>query len=111
MAVVANCIALSACGNLSVGACNSLYEDEFYLIYYQIMKATVTQLLREFPRIRRAAMRGDRVVIETRSGNLVLIREVVEDEPIFGCLKSMATDNGLAAHEHVFAATDWDRAR
>jgi hypothetical protein len=46
-----------------------------FLIIYQIMRTTVTQLLREVPKVRRAAMRGDRVIISTRQGNLVLTKE------------------------------------
>jgi hypothetical protein len=74
------------------------------------VKTTVTELLRDFPKIRRAAMRGDRVVIKTRSGNLVLTLEANAAEPLFGCLENMATDLGLEPSFRVFSDHEWDPA-
>jgi len=39
------------------------------------MQTDVRTLLREFPKVRRAALAGERVVIRTREGNLVLSAE------------------------------------
>ena len=39
------------------------------------MQTNVSTLLREFPKVRQAAMRGERVVIKTREGNLILSAE------------------------------------
>ena len=39
------------------------------------MQTNVSTLLREFPRVRQAAMRGESVIIKTREGNLVLSAE------------------------------------
>lgn len=39
------------------------------------MQTNVSTLLREFPKVRQAAMRGERVIIKTREGNLVLSSE------------------------------------
>ena len=36
------------------------------------METTVTELLREFPRVRRAALAGETVIIKSREGNLRL---------------------------------------
>lgn len=36
------------------------------------MKTNVSTLLREFPKVRQAAMRGEEVIIVTREGNLRL---------------------------------------
>jgi len=48
------------------------------------MHTTVSTLLREFPKVRRAALRGERVVIQTREGNLVLTAEVPNGSQILG---------------------------
>jgi hypothetical protein len=72
-----------------------------------MMVTTVTELLRSFPKVRRAAMRGERVVIKTRSGNLVLSLEEKPQSPLWGGLKHLAEDNGLRAEEHVFSAEEW----
>ncbi len=51
------------------------------------MQTNVSTLLREFPKVRRAALRGERVVIETREGNLLLTAENPPGQPILGALK------------------------
>ncbi len=71
------------------------------------MNTTVTTLLREFPKVRRAAMRGERVVVKTRAGNLILTRETNPETPLFGCLSDMATDNGIEANEFAIAVRAW----
>ena len=54
-------------------------------------------LLREFPRVKRAALNGERVVIETRQGNLLLIAEPVSGKTLLGCMRGRAGDYGLQA--------------
>lgn len=51
------------------------------------MQTNVSTLLREFPKIRRAAFRGERVVIRTREGNLILTTETPPGSSILGALK------------------------
>ncbi len=51
------------------------------------MRTNVSTLLREFPRVRRAALAGETVIIETREGNLVLTEEVVEKQPAYGSMR------------------------
>ena len=51
------------------------------------MRTNVSTLLREFPRVRRAALAGETVIIETREGNLVLTAEARESEPVFGSMR------------------------
>lgn len=48
------------------------------------MQASVSTLLREFPKVRRAALRGERVVIATREGNLILTAENSPEASILG---------------------------
>ncbi|MFZ4775288.1 MAG: hypothetical protein ACOYM3_08005 [Terrimicrobiaceae bacterium] len=48
------------------------------------MQTNVSTLLRDFPRVRRAAMRGERVIIKTREGNLVLEAEKPKVNQLLG---------------------------
>lgn len=43
-------------------------------------------MLREFPKIRRAAMAGEDVIVQTREGNLRITAEKPETSSILGCL-------------------------
>ena len=48
------------------------------------MKTNVSILLREFPKIRRAAFAGEEVVVVTRDGNLRITAEPPSGESILG---------------------------
>ena len=63
------------------------------------MKTNVTPLLRDFPKVRRAAFAGEEVIIETREGDLRLTAVPRTGESILGCLKG----------EITFAADDLDQ--
>ena len=63
------------------------------------MKTNVTTLLRDFPKVRRAAFAGEEVIIETREGDLRLTAVPRTGESILGCLKG----------EITFAADDLDQ--
>jgi hypothetical protein len=51
------------------------------------MRTNVSTLLREFPRVRRAALAGEEVIIETREGDLLLTAYVAEDVPRYGSMR------------------------
>jgi hypothetical protein len=51
------------------------------------MQTNVSTLLREFPKVKCAALRGERVVIKTREGNLVLSAEPPLDRNFLGSMK------------------------
>lgn len=51
------------------------------------METTVSTLLREFPKVRRAALSGETVIIKTREGNLRLSKDEASSRPVLGCLK------------------------
>jgi len=51
------------------------------------MKTNVSTLLREFPRIRQAAMAGEEVIVVTREGNLRITAEPPSGETILGSAK------------------------
>lgn len=48
------------------------------------MKTNVSTLLREFPKVRRAALAGEEVIIVTREGNLLLTAQPPGGESILG---------------------------
>jgi hypothetical protein len=51
------------------------------------MQINVSTLLRDFPKVRQAAARGERVIISTREGNLLLCAEHPPAQSILGGLK------------------------
>lgn len=51
-----------------------------------LMKTSVTTLLREFPKVRRAVLGGETVIVETREGNLRITADHGEEPPLLGCL-------------------------
>ena len=53
------------------------------------MNATVTELLREFPRLRRAAMAGERIVIKSREGDLLLTRDSKQPASLVGAMRGL----------------------
>lgn len=72
------------------------------------MKTNVTTLLREFPKIRRAALSGERVVIETREGNLVLEAERPKGNRLLGKWKgAVRTAKGADLTKPTTEESEW----
>jgi hypothetical protein len=61
------------------------------------MESTVTELLRDFPRLRRAVFAGETVIIKSREGNMRLTLETPAPGSLIGCMKGLltATDDGI----------------
>jgi len=55
------------------------------------VKTNVSTLLRDFPKVRKAAFAGEEVIIVTRDGNLRLTAEPTSGESILGSLKGEIT--------------------
>jgi hypothetical protein len=53
------------------------------------MQSTVTELLRDFPRVRRAVLSGEDVIIKSREGNFRLTLDTPTAESLVGCLKGL----------------------
>ena len=72
------------------------------------MRTNVSTRLREFPKVRQAAMAGEEVIIVTREGNLRLTAEPVSGESILGSLKGRLrfTDNRL--DEPTLPESEWN---
>jgi hypothetical protein len=61
------------------------------------MESTVTELLREFPRVKRAVLSGETVIIKTRDGNFRLTLDSPATGGSLGCMKGLAirSDNNI----------------
>lgn len=71
------------------------------------MQTNVSELLRNFPKIRRAALAGERVVIRTREGNLVLTAEKPAGNSLFGILKSTIDSRRMNEADSGADDEDW----
>jgi hypothetical protein len=72
------------------------------------MQTNVSELLRNFPKIRRAALAGERVVIHTREGDLVLTAKKPAGSAMFGCLATTIESRGLSESDSGAADSDWE---
>lgn len=72
------------------------------------MRTNVSTLLREFPKVRRAALAGEEVIIETREGNLVLRAEVAENTPVYGSMASQIVESADDIDGPTLQDTEWD---
>jgi hypothetical protein len=50
------------------------------------MKTNVSTLLREFPKVRQAALRGETVIVKTREGDLRITADRTAGAGLLGCL-------------------------
>ncbi len=70
------------------GATNVLKSDKISVMCL-LMETTVTELLREFPRVRRAALSGETVIIKSREGNLRLSLDAPATGSLIGCMRGL----------------------
>ncbi|MGJ8641277.1 MAG: hypothetical protein ACSHYA_17940 [Opitutaceae bacterium] len=72
------------------------------------MRTNVSTLLREFPKVRRAALAGEDVIIETREGNLRLTADIPEGGSIIGSMKGRfgITDDSITSP--TTTENDWN---
>jgi hypothetical protein len=71
------------------------------------MRSTVTELLRNFPKIRRAVLAGERVVIDTRDGELVLTANKPAAGGLFGALHLAIDSKELTEQDSGANTADW----
>lgn len=71
------------------------------------MDTNVTTLLREFPKVRQAALRGETVIIRSREGDFQfsLLRQA--GAPLVGCLKSRIVDMDDELDRPTCDLEDW----
>lgn len=72
------------------------------------MRTNVSTLLREFPRVRRAALAGETVIIETREGNLVLTAEIAEEEPVYGSMRDRVKGSADDIDRPTLPDVEWE---
>lgn len=71
------------------------------------MKTNVSTLLREFPKVRQAAMAGEEVIIVTREGNLRLTAEPRSGESILGSRKGLIRFADERLDEPTLPESEW----
>lgn len=72
------------------------------------MIANVSTLLREFPKIRRAALSGETVIIQTREGDLQITAHQEDPKPILGALQGMLRFSPDDLDKPTLEAEEWD---
>ncbi len=72
------------------------------------MKTNVSTLLREFPKVRRAALAGEEVIIVTREGNLLLTAQPPSGRSILGSAKGEIHFADEKIDEPTLAESEWN---
>jgi len=72
------------------------------------METNVSTLLREFPKVRRAAMAGETVIIKTREGNLRLVADRPSTGSIVGCMKNAVVHSSDDIDRPTSPIDEWD---
>jgi len=72
-----------------------------------LMEATVTELLRTFPRLRRAAFAGQRVIIKSRNGDLQLMRDTTKPTSLIGALQGQIVHSADDIDRPTTSDADW----
>ena len=72
------------------------------------MRTNVSTLLRDFPKVRKAAFAGEEVIIVTRDGNLRLTAEPPSGESILGSLKGEITFADDDLDQPTTSESEWN---
>lgn len=72
-----------------------------------VVEATVTELLREFPRLRRAALAGEKIVIRSREGDLQLMRDTSQPASLVGAMRGQLASSADDIDQPATKASDW----
>jgi hypothetical protein len=71
------------------------------------METNVSTLLREFPKIRRAALSGERVIVHTREGDLCITAREIKLKPLLGSLKGLVRETIDELDQPTTSSQDW----
>ncbi|TVR55626.1 MAG: hypothetical protein EA426_14820 [Spirochaetaceae bacterium] len=74
------------------------------------MKTNVSGLLRDFPRIRRAALAGEEVLVETREGNLLIVAETPPSASLYGSMKDEIESSADDLDSPTLPSSEWGAA-
>ncbi len=72
------------------------------------MQTNVSTLLREFPKVKRAALRGERVVVKTREGNLVILAESPPERNLLGSMRGTFIETKADLSAPTLPETAWN---
>ena len=72
------------------------------------MKTTVTTLLRDFPKVRRAALRGEQVLISSREGDLLLTAAPKPKGSVLGSMSNWSAEFMEDPAVPTLPSGDWD---
>jgi hypothetical protein len=71
------------------------------------MKTNVTTLLREFPRVRRVALRGEPVLISSREGDLLLTAAPKAADSLLGAMSNWSAEFHEDLTQPTSSDPDW----
>lgn len=74
---------------------------------FLVMEATVTELLREFPRLRRAALAGEKIIIRSREGDLQLMRETSQPASLVGAMRGQLASSADDIDQPATKDAEW----
>ena len=72
------------------------------------MITNVSTLLRKFPKIRRAALSGEKVVVRTREGDLLISAAPTSKTPLLGSLQGVCTFFDDNLDKPTLPEEEWD---
>jgi hypothetical protein len=72
------------------------------------METNVSTLLREFPKIRRAALAGERVIVHTRDGDLCITAVHNEAKPLLGSLPGLLLETDDELDQPTTTEQEWN---
>ena len=72
------------------------------------MEATVTELLREFPRVRRAVLAGETVIIKAREGDMRLTLDASPTGSRIGCMRGLVVRSDENIDQPSTDDVSWD---
>ena len=75
------------------------------------MIANVSTLLREFPKIRRAALSGETVIIQTREGDLQITARPETSKSLLGALQGMVHFCDDDLDKPTLEPEEWDERK
>jgi hypothetical protein len=78
-----------------------------WLCHHDRMETNVSTLLRDFPRIRRAALSGQRVMVHTREGDLLITRAPSAEQTVLGCMRGTLAASADDLDQPTSSTDEW----
>jgi hypothetical protein len=84
-----------------------LFDKLFDYDTVESMETNVSTLLREFPKVRRAALAGERVIVHTREGDLWITAAQEEGQPLLGALRGVVEETADDLDQPTSGEQEW----